>query len=197
VGPIFRTTACTCFLSTSINRSINQAWCFEHLEYDIMAPSQRFQTSPCSHYQRNCSLWAPCCHRTVCCHRGHDDSRTCSIRLTTNRATISHVVCNSCKRLQSITSSSRKCAYCSQIFGRYYCQICKIWDKGPAFHCSKCRMCIKNPPRETRHCSVCNMCYPLSSSVSCFISRIQKSNTCPYPGCRKPLRSTASSSHRS
>jgi len=195
-----------------------------------MGDSHHVSTVSCSHYRRYCNIWAPCCRKIVCCHRGHDESRSCSVSLTTNRSSITTIICMSCKRRQTITDASKTCRYCSQVFGQYFCRICRMWDKGPAFHCSRCGHCINNPRQETYHCTVCNMCYPITSRdhrcaifdkcascrqplrgshqrsyatpcghtmhERCYRDILARSNICPFPGCRKPLRRSSGSSSR-
>ena len=124
--------------------------------------ANRYPTAPCRHYRRRCSTVAPCCNRIFCCTRGHDESRSCQVRLDAARHLVNSIVCNSCKRLQPV---SRMCRYsdCKTVFGSHYCAICLIWLDGHAFHCSKCNKCYSGRREEAEHCNVCNKCYPLSS----------------------------------
>ena len=128
-------------------------------------PSQganRYASVPCRHYRRHCSIVAPCCNHVFCCTRGHDESKTCRVKLDSARHLVNSVICNSCKRLQPV---SRTCRYtdCKRVFGSYYCAVCLIWTDGHAFHCRKCKKCYKGKAEETQHCDVCQKCYPLSS----------------------------------
>ncbi len=127
----------------------------------------RYNVVQCRHYQRRCNLIAPCCNRVVCCHRGHDESRHCSTRLSGSaRSSVTLVVCTVCQRAQPITRNLRNCRFadCRTSFGNYHCRKCLIWTGGEAFHCDICDCCYSGKRSETRHCPTCKKCYPLSAS---------------------------------
>jgi len=156
-----------------------------------MGDAQQVQTISCSHYHRRCNIWAPCCRRWFCCHRGHDESQSCSTRLTSLQARrhISIIRCSSCKRSQTITADSKKCRFCSQVLGQYFCSTCRMWDRGPAFHCSRCGICQRGNRYEVRHCDTCNMCYSIHDrDHACTIF-----NDCAL--CKQPLRGSTRPTH--
>lgn len=116
---------------------------------------------PCGHYQRHCSIVAPCCGKVFCCHRGHEESPgDCRQRFDKRR--IRSVVCNVCGRLQA-RGARCKSKSCRKLFGTHFCDICVIWTDSPAFHCSHCGYCYAGRANESRHCSRCRKCYPVRS----------------------------------
>lgn len=123
---------------------------------------------PCTHYDRNCNMLAPCCNRFVCCHIGHDEG-PCPHKL--NRADVQQLLCCGCHMILPV---ARSCRYCSRLFGQKSCLICRMWYSGDGFHCNKCGVCHFGSEKLTRHCNVCRRCFPTASGHS--------GHTCAPPG---------------
>ena len=108
----------------------------------------------CSHYLRNCDIQCPDCRKFYPCRICHDEAEAHPLR----RHDITHVRCRSCKTIQS---ASNQCVMCGIKFGRYYCDICHLWElsNSPIYHCEKCGICRKGKREDYIHCDFCGMCY--------------------------------------
>jgi len=121
-------------------------------KYDI-------QTTPyCPHKKTKCNFIFPCCNMKFKCGKCHDkffedDSKNVH---TIDKLQIKQVICDICNERQQI---SNKCIKCNTIFGKYYCEICKVFaDNDHNFHCDKCKICIIGKKCEFKHCDTCKCC---------------------------------------
>lgn len=158
----------------------------------------------CSHYQRNCSIVAPCCNRVFGCHVCHDESKATSSTSANNqihdndfsnatppcqfdRFSIQHIVCNLCLTRQD--SKRNECVCCNSEFGEYHCPHCNLWmtqEKKP-FHCSDCGFCRVGGQENFYHCQQCCMCIAtVCRQHNCRSDKFK--NDCPV--CREDLFSS-------
>lgn len=77
----------------------------------------------CVHYERNCSIVAPCCNRVFGCRICHDELSP-SGHPPLDRFTIREVVCKNCNTRQN---ASNQCVECQTVFGEYHCGTCNLW----------------------------------------------------------------------
>lgn len=80
-------------------------------------------SAACVHYERNCTIVAPCCDRVFGCRICHDELSP-SGHPPMNRFALREIVCKNCNTRQH---ASNQCVNCQTIFGEYYCNICKLW----------------------------------------------------------------------
>ena len=78
----------------------------------------------CNHYQRGCLVQCPDeqCKKFTKCRLCHD-SKINDHQL--DRFSIAIVLCSNCKEIQPIHN---KCSKCDHIFGKYYCDICHLFE---------------------------------------------------------------------
>lgn len=95
----------------------------------------------CPHYDRGCKLMAPCCGKLYVCRLCHDAdlSRPCSTKL--DMYSVKEMMCMSCGDFQK---ASDTCSKCGVSMGRYYCDVCKLWENREdhdIYHCQYCNIC--------------------------------------------------------
>ncbi len=120
----------------------------------------------CEHYLRKCKIIAPCCNDIYSCRLCHDEEKydllvNEKLRHKIDRFNISEIICTECNMKQGI---QQYCQYCNTCFGKYYCDICHLFDdkdKGQ-FHCYGCGFCRIGSKDNFVHCDKCNMCVPKS-----------------------------------
>lgn len=144
----------------------------------------------CIHYDRKCSVVAPCCGLVVGCRVCHDElSPACG---PMDRFAIKEIVCKECNTRQG---TSNKCinTQCAVTFAEYHCPKCNLWmalQKEP-FHCDECGFCRVGGRENFRHCAECCMC--ISNSIhakhSCMTDKYK--NNCPV--CREDMFSSRQS----
>ena len=117
----------------------------------------------CEHYQRQCSIIAPCCGVEYPCRLCHDivendEQIDWKKAHQIDRHKITKIKCNKCNTIQG---KSNMCSECGEIFGNYYCEICSFYDddlsKG-LFHCNECGICRVGGQENFVHCKKCKTC---------------------------------------
>ncbi|KAJ8536429.1 hypothetical protein K7X08_034830 [Anisodus acutangulus] len=122
----------------------------------------------CNHYKRNNKLLAPCCKKLFRCIRCHDETTDHSL----DRKTITQMMCMKCLKIQPIGHSCSTPSCDGFSMGRYYCQICKLFDdERQIYHCPFCNLCRlgKGLGGDYFHCMNCNAC--MSKSLSVHVCR--------------------------
>lgn len=139
----------------------------------------------CKHYRRACKLVSPCCTRAFTCRLCHDEHFQDAHSL--DRFSVKHVVCMSCGKIQR---TSQQCvdANCGQVFARYFCPICSLFDDDPEhriYHCPYCNVCRKGRGLgiDFHHCMKCNACVSVTEAHRCIAGSTQ--SACPI--CRRYL----------
>nr|XP_039257898.1 RING finger and CHY zinc finger domain-containing protein 1-like [Styela clava] len=114
----------------------------------------------CEHYKNNCVLICPNmkCRKWFPCNKCHDawvDDHQM------DRYIVQRLKCNICFTQQFV---STKCISCGIVFGKYYCDICHVYDDRNLdyFHCYDCGFCRTGGQRNHKHCDKCNTCVPLA-----------------------------------
>eukprot|EP00929_Paragymnodinium_shiwhaense_P030425 TRINITY_DN17246_c0_g2_i2.p1 TRINITY_DN17246_c0_g2~~TRINITY_DN17246_c0_g2_i2.p1 ORF type:complete len:281 (+),score=23.97 TRINITY_DN17246_c0_g2_i2:200-1042(+) len=125
----------------------------------------------CRHYKRRCRIIAPCCGEAFWCRHCHNEEKSHGWGShQIDRTQIQEVVCHRCHTRQA---PMRQCRVCSEVFGTYFCKVCKFWDDDGAqkqvFHCSRCGICRVGGQDNFFHCDTCGSCYP---------NEIRNSHTC-------------------
>jgi RING finger/CHY zinc finger protein 1 len=143
----------------------------------------------CVHYERNCSIIAPCCGRICGCRLCHDENSP-SGHPPMDRFMIREVICKRCTTRQP---ASNLCTNCGMTFGEYHCGICNLWmaqSKKP-FHCAECGFCRVGGVENFRHCNECCMCISVHvfQTHNCFKDKYK--NNCPV--CREDMFSSRQS----
>lgn len=141
----------------------------------------------CKHYQRHCSIIAPCCNKKYgcrLCHNEEEDENQTDYKKChqIDRHAIKKIVCNTCNTEQP---KSNLCIKCKKIFGEYYCDICNFYDddlsKG-LFHCKKCGICRVGHQYNFIHCDKCRTCVS-KKNHQCIVKDIK--SDCPV--CLDPI----------
>lgn len=145
-------------------------------------------SSGCVHYIRRCSLLAPCCKKYYNCRLCHNDKEDHEL----DRRTVEALKCLQCDSSQEVNSH---CKDCGIKFGRYYCEICRLFDdteKGQ-FHCSGCGICRVGGVENFFHCDRCDMCLgiQLKDSHKC----VEKSSRSDCPICYEDIHTSRIPSH--
>ena len=127
----------------------------QYREREQEEPSKKWS---CTHYQRRCRLFFPCCQMFYACHKCHNMDPVCgNDRVTSNACT--KVECNACLSVFEIDENSQVCKGCNSMMSDYFCSICKVYttDAMKPFHCMKCGIC-RIRRNDTFHCNVCGVC---------------------------------------
>ena len=137
----------------------------------------------CNHYQRHCSIVATCCQKEFGCRRCHDEQ--CDHEI--DRRATQEIRCQKCQTRQPV---SNKCVSCQQVFGDYYCEICRLWSCNPdipMYHCAQCGICRqgKGLGIDFFHCDKCECCLTITSQDS--HTCLEKKTHQPCPICRENL----------
>ncbi len=139
----------------------------------------------CSHYARDCQLFAPCCQTFYTCRLCHDDAVADH---TLDRYSVRAMRCFHCGRRQPIR---QKCRYCKRLLAEYYCHICHLFigksTRKLAFHCDQCGMCRAGKKDAWRHCVTCGTCVPKRGQQHRCRADFMKQN-CPI--CLEDLMQT-------
>ena len=111
----------------------------------------------CIHYKRKCKIIAKCCNKEFSCRICHDEYFENIDNHKLNRYETEKVICLDCNQEQQI---SNNCINCNIKFGKYYCEICKLFDYNDKsqFHCDKCGICRRGGKENFYHCDICNAC---------------------------------------
>ncbi|XP_070562756.1 RING finger and CHY zinc finger domain-containing protein 1-like isoform X1 [Ptychodera flava] len=144
------------------------------MTYAMADIEQDRKYSGCEHYQRKCSLLAPCCNRFYTCRFCHDENENHKL----NRNDVEQVKCLKCQKVAEVQSH---CVNCNEEFARYFCQICRLYDevdKGQ-FHCKECGICRVGGRENFFHCGKCGLCLGvgLQNKHKC-IEKVSQGN-CP------------------
>ncbi|KAL5022067.1 hypothetical protein ScPMuIL_001222 [Solemya velum] len=128
----------------------------------------------CEHYKRKCHLIAPCCGKEVSCRVCHDESENHELI----RNDVKKVKCLKCNEIQEVRQN---CIKCNTLFGKYFCQLCCLYDDvdKKQFHCDSCGICRVGGRNNFFHCETCDVCLAsdLKNNHKC-IERTSHSN-CP------------------
>ena len=109
----------------------------------------------CGHYIRGCKFVSPCCGNIVRCRICHDDTY---LDHELNRSKVNEIICNNCLLHQCV---SNNCIGCGVQFGKYFCEICRLYDCNEnrhIYHCDKCGICRIGNIDEFFHCDKCGIC---------------------------------------
>jgi len=193
--------------------------CFEASEQIRRMEQSR---PPCTHYERNCTMIAPCCGAAFGCRICHDDCpilppkiemrqrmhRSASLPSSfTNmeqqvpqdthhnidRFAVKEIICRECFTRQS--SGTNNCIKCNIQFGEYHCNICNLWmtnDERP-YHCPDCGFCRVGGAENFQHCHDCGMCIDRSLYTNHNCKSGKYKSNCPV--CQEFLFSSRSASH--
>ena len=143
----------------------------------------------CPHYERKCEILAPCCEIWYGCRHCHNEQYKgpkapgCKVEKM-NRTEVKKIRCLVCKELQA---PSEKCVKCGEVFARYYCSKCILYDDAlekHIFHCDDCGMCRIGKKEEKTHCFTCGLCIHKAVESKHKCSEIKGVN-CPV--CLEPL----------
>jgi len=141
----------------------------------------------CQHYERNCSLLAPCCNKVYKCRVCHDEEEM----HTLDRKCVEKVVCNKCDLTSPVCET---CPGCDTVFGTaYFCKICRLYDNvdKKQFHCDGCGICRLGGSDNFVHCYTCEMCMPKNQPHKC----IEKSSHSNCPVCFESIHSARVTTH--
>ncbi|XP_048494068.1 probable E3 ubiquitin-protein ligase RZFP34 isoform X2 [Beta vulgaris subsp. vulgaris] len=129
----------------------------------------------CQHYQRRCRIRAPCCNEIFDCHHCHNEAMN-NINLEKTkrhdipRHQVHQVICSLCGTEQEVR---QVCVNCGVCMGKYYCEICKLYDDNTSkkqYHCDGCGICRIGGRENFFHCYKCGCCYSvvLKNSHPCI-----------------------------
>lgn len=111
----------------------------------------------CEHYRRNVKMQCATCERWYTCRLCHDKVED---HILPRRET-KYMLCMLCGCAQKASGACRNCGVTA---GRYYCDVCKLWNDDPAkpiYHCDKCGICRvgNGVGRDFFHCDVSSDLY--------------------------------------
>ncbi|EDO30561.1 predicted protein [Nematostella vectensis] len=146
--------------------------------------------SGCEHYTRRCAFVTPCCNNIYACRICHDEKENHQL----DRKSVQSVKCLQCNNIQDVASS---CEECETKFGRYFCEICRLFDdqeKGQ-FHCDACGICRIGGRKNFYHCPRCDICLGvgLKDSHKC----VDKSARNDCPVCLEDIHTSRISANMS
>lgn len=134
----------------------------------------------CEHYTRNCLIKAACCEKFFHCRMCHDANSNHKI----DRRKTKEMFCLKCGTTQPCAKS---CRQCGEIMGKYYCEVCKLWDNDKEkhiYHCDKCGLCRVGEGLgiDFYHCDKCNVCMSikLKDNHPCIERNLE--SDCPICG---------------
>lgn len=114
----------------------------------------------CKHYERGCIIYADCCNKYYSCRICHDEE--VNGHTLDSRKDVNKIRCKVCNTEQGV---SNRCinVECNIEFGKYYCEVCRLWENREEiykdiYHCEKCNICRKGPKENYYHCDNCNAC---------------------------------------
>ncbi|KAL7558435.1 hypothetical protein ACA910_015776 [Epithemia clementina (nom. ined.)] len=181
------------------------------------------QRPSCHHYQRNCTIIAPCCGAAFGCRICHDEcsdlppkisnagqyqrsaslpSSFTSTRMpesnddthhNIDRFAIREVICRNCYTRQS--SKTNKCISCRCQFGTYHCRSCNLWmnDVDQPYHCEDCGFCRVGGAENFQHCDGCGMCIDRNLFDTHHCKDGKYKSNCPV--CQENLFDSRAASH--
>eukprot|EP00301_Raphidiophrys_heterophryoidea_P021711 c6057_g1_i1.p1 GENE.c6057_g1_i1~~c6057_g1_i1.p1 ORF type:complete len:267 (+),score=43.65 c6057_g1_i1:37-837(+) len=131
------------------------------------SPTQKPQYKGCEHYERSCLLVAPCCGEAFGCRFCHDLAKNenetdVKKQHVINRHLVERCICTECNTEQIV---KQVCESCGSLMGKYYCDVCKLFDNNETkkiFHCDECGICRVGGRENYFHCSTCAVCLPIS-----------------------------------
>jgi RING finger/CHY zinc finger protein 1 len=144
--------------------------------------SSAHQPRGCRHYSRGCQLRSPCCNLYFWCRHCHNEAMDTGDPKTAHqldRFAVKTLRCGKCDLEQLV---QKNCEGCGQLFGEYFCPICKFFDddlsKG-VFHCDGCGICRVGGRENFFHCAACGCCYAvqLRSNHKCIAGAMH--HNCP------------------
>ncbi|GKV42030.1 hypothetical protein SLEP1_g49487 [Rubroshorea leprosula] len=100
----------------------------------------------CLHYRRRCRIRAPCCGEVFDCHHCHNEAMNHinieqKKRHDIPRHKVNKVICSLCDTEQEVRQVCINCGVC---MGKYFCEICKLFDDDTSkrqYHCDGCGIC--------------------------------------------------------
>eukprot|EP00252_Welwitschia_mirabilis_P024078 TRINITY_DN6_c0_g1_i3.p1 TRINITY_DN6_c0_g1~~TRINITY_DN6_c0_g1_i3.p1 ORF type:complete len:167 (-),score=32.38 TRINITY_DN6_c0_g1_i3:119-619(-) len=116
----------------------------------------------CSHYRRRCKIRAPCCDEIFDCRHCHNEAKN-SVDIDPRqrhdipRHKVENVICSLCGTEQPAQQVCVKCGVC---MGKYFCDICKLFDDDISkeqYHCEGCGICRTGGSDNFFHCYKCGM----------------------------------------
>lgn len=178
---------------------------------------------PCTHYDRKCTMIAPCCGAAFGCRICHDDcpilppkiepaigrryhrssslpssftsmeSQNQDTHHTIDRFAVREVICRECFTRQS--SKTNNCVNCGIQFGAYHCNVCNLWmsNDEKPYHCKDCGFCRVGGAENFQHCHDCGMCIDRSLYSNHNCKSGKYKSNCPV--CQEFLFSSRSASH--
>lgn len=119
--------------------------------------------SICAHYDCGVDIKSFCCQEFFPCRICHDvlkneEEKDPKKRHQINRYEIPEVRCRVCKCIQPPEAS---CTNCGVLFGKYFCQVCRLYENNEnknIFHCEGCNICRIGPREKYFHCYGCGAC---------------------------------------
>ncbi|XVF47947.1 hypothetical protein PTKIN_Ptkin03bG0150400 [Pterospermum kingtungense] len=114
----------------------------------------------CSHYRRRCRIRAPCCGEIFACRHCHNEAKNNinvdqKLRHDIPRHQVSQVICSLCGTEQEV---QQVCINCGVCMGKYFCQVCKLFDDDTTkeqYHCDGCGICRIGGRKNFFHCCKC------------------------------------------
>jgi uncharacterized CHY-type Zn-finger protein len=119
---------------------------------DVSVGADAHSKLGCEHYQRKVKMQCATCERWYTCRLCHDKVEDHILPRKETR----HMLCMLCGCAQRVGST---CTNCGAMAGRYYCDVCKLWNDDPdkpIYHCDKCGICRVGHGlgRDFFHCDV-------------------------------------------
>lgn len=142
------------------------------------------EESGCKHYQRTCEIMAPCCNIFYVCHNCHDEQYKgvkgpgCLVERL-DRKQIKTIKCLKCNKEQD---SNNICKYCENVFAKYYCKSCNLFENNPKkkiYHCDGCGICRIGIKEDYFHCNKCKACLNISAKANHKCNDDGLNSNCP------------------
>jgi RING finger/CHY zinc finger protein 1 len=140
----------------------------------------------CGHYTRGCKYVCPTdgCNKVYHCQQCHDEIENEYSEKNKNahkleRTLVKEVVCIKCNTQQPI---SNECIECKNVFGKYYCEYCRMYDNNEDkkyYHCEDCKSCRVGIREEVEHCNICECCVILDNNKEHKCIKNRLSGDCP------------------
>ncbi|KAM7275259.1 hypothetical protein ACFE04_017125 [Oxalis oulophora] len=120
----------------------------------------------CAHYRRRCRIKAPCCGEVFDCRHCHNEAKNDldvdhELRHDMPRHLVKEVICSLCGTEQEV---NQVCINCGVCMGKYFCEICKLFDDDTSkrqYHCDACGICRTGGHENFFHCNKCGCCYSI------------------------------------
>lgn len=151
----------------------------------------------CVHYDRGCDVKCSQCKFFFSCRLCHDlgvkageeneehthNTEEDEMDHVFKRKETQEIRCRTCRQTQSV---SNKCVNeeCGEVFGRYYCEHCRLWENDPKksiFHCDGCGICRmgKGLGQDFFHCDTCGCCLAIRLQGSHICRERTLDQNCP------------------